>query len=68
MNPLTQRVKVGAYYTDGANLAEVRRVYPLGHIQLIDCSTEEIVGFGIDAFRRRWWLAAAPREYGTLPG
>jgi hypothetical protein len=53
-----QRVKVGSYYTDGRRLAEVVRVYPLGHIQLRDAQTDEHIGCGIAAFRRDWWLAA----------
>lgn len=56
VHPLTERVEVGAYYTDGQRLAEVTRVYPLGHIQLRDARTGDVVGVGIDAFRRCWWL------------
>lgn len=51
----TQRVAVGAYYTDGARLAEVTRVYPLGHVQLRDAATGDHIGAGIGAFRRDWW-------------
>jgi hypothetical protein len=52
---LTQRVTVGAYYTNGQALAEVTRVSPLGHVQLRDCVTNEPFGHGIVAFRRQWW-------------
>jgi hypothetical protein len=51
----TQRVEVGAYYTDGERLAEVTRVYPLGHVQMRDAATGEHIGTGIGAFRRAWW-------------
>jgi hypothetical protein len=51
----TQRVVVGAYYTDGERLAEVTRTYPLGHVQLHDARTGERFGCGIRAFRRDWW-------------
>lgn len=57
---LTQRVEVGAYYTDGQRLAEVTRVYPLGHVQMRDSRTGEPLGAGIDAFRRYWWLVRGP--------
>jgi hypothetical protein len=46
---------VGAYYTDGARLAEVTRVYPLGHVQMRDAATGDHIGAGIGAFRRDWW-------------
>ena len=52
---LTRRVREGAYYTDGVSLAEVVRVYVLGHVQLRDARTEEIFGYGITDFRREWW-------------
>jgi hypothetical protein len=58
----TQRVRVGSYYTDGHRLAEVVRVYPLGHIQLRDSRTGEHIGCGIARFREDWWLAAARNE------
>jgi hypothetical protein len=48
-------VEIGAYYTNGQQLAEVVKVYGLGHIMLRDSSTEEWLGFGISAFRRDWW-------------
>lgn len=57
---LTRRVKVGAYYSDGARLAEVVKVYELGHIILRDVSPQwddnPYLGCSIDAFRREWWL------------
>jgi hypothetical protein len=58
----TQRVRVGSYYTDGHRLAEVVRVYPLGHIQLRDSRTGEHIGCGIARFREDWWLAATPAD------
>ena len=51
----TQRVEVGAYYTNGARLAEVTRVYSLGHVQMRDAMTGDHIGAGIGAFRRDWW-------------
>ena len=51
----TQRVEVGAYYTDDARLAEVTRVYALGHVQMRDAATGEHIGACIGAFRREWW-------------
>lgn len=53
--PFTQRVEVGAYYTDGERLAEVTRVYSLGHVQMCDALTGEHIGCGIAVFRRDWW-------------
>jgi hypothetical protein len=57
-----RRVKPGAYYTDGKCLAEVYRVYELGHIQLLDVQTNEILGYGIEEFRRNWWLVKGKAE------
>lgn len=54
---LTQRIHPGAYYTDGMRLAEITRVYELGYIQMQDSASGDHIGFGIDAFRRRWWIA-----------
>ena len=53
--PFARRVAVGAYYTDGARLAEVTRVYALGHVQMRDSVTGQHIGCGIAAFRRGWW-------------
>ncbi len=58
----TQRVKPGSYYTDGKHLVQVFRVYELGHVQVRDCETEEIWGYGIESFRRYWWLVREERE------
>lgn len=60
MTAYTQRVQEGAIYTDGQRIAEVTKVYDIGFIEMRDCSTESMIGFGISAFRREWWLAAAP--------
>lgn len=55
--PLTQRVRLGAYYTNGEYLAEVVEVHPLGSVSLACCERDlPPVTVGIDAFRRRWWL------------
>lgn len=59
---LTRRVKVGAIYTDGKALAEIYGVASLGHIQ-VRFDDGEIYGYGIDAFRARFWLVKeAPSE------
>ena len=65
MTAYTQRVKVGAIYTDGEQLWEIIDVNPLGHVSLRSdvrhpgpgrtTHTQES-GLGIDAFRRRFWL------------
>jgi hypothetical protein len=60
MTAYTQRVKVGAFYTDGQRLAEVIEVNALGYVCLRDAATGERIGCGIDAFRRRWWIARSP--------
>jgi hypothetical protein len=56
----TQRVEVGSYYTDGIRLAEVIEVCALGAVDLRDTLSEETWTCGIDAFRRKWWLAREP--------
>lgn len=56
MTALTQRVHEGAIYTDGLRIAEVTKVYDIGYVVMRDSSTEHNLGFGIDAFRREWWL------------
>lgn len=57
---LTDRVVVGAYYTNGVQLAEIVRIYPLGHIQIRDVVTEQIYGGSILQLRRYWWLVRGP--------
>jgi hypothetical protein len=59
--PYTQRVEVGAFYTDGEILIEITEVNPLGYVHWRDTDREVPVrgGAGIDAFRRRFWLAKA---------
>jgi hypothetical protein len=51
----TLRVEVGAFYTNGTTLAQVTRVYPLGHVQMRDCVSGSPLGVGISEFRRTWW-------------
>jgi hypothetical protein len=60
----TRRIKPGSYYTDGKHLVQVYRVYDLGHIQVRDCETDEIWGYGIESFRRYWWLVREERVAG----
>jgi hypothetical protein len=55
----TRRVEVGSYYTDGRRLGEVTQVSPLGHVQMRDAATGELIGHGIEGFRRHWWLVRA---------
>lgn len=57
--PLTQRVEVGSYYTDGEYLVEVVAVNELGTVDLRDAHIGHEVAIGIDAFRRRYWLVKA---------
>jgi hypothetical protein len=59
---LTQRVRVGGYYSYGEQLAVVVKVYELGHVMLRDLRTGEWIGCGIDSFRREWWLVKGPAE------
>jgi hypothetical protein len=68
---LTKRVQVGAYYGNGERLVEVVRVYALGYVVLRDVRVSEAwvgdpcigySGFGIDAFRREWWLVKGPAD------
>ena len=68
---LTRRVQVGAYYGNGRRLAEVVKVYALGYVLLRDVRVAEswdgdpgvaYSGFGIDAFRREWWLVKGPAD------
>ena len=56
MSALTDRVHVGAFYTDGRRLAEVTRVYDLGHVAMLDALTGDYIGVGIIGFRAEWWL------------
>jgi hypothetical protein len=56
---LTQRVEVGAYYTDGADLWEVVEVNALGTVTLRGDRSKTARMLGIDAFRRRFWLVRA---------
>ena len=51
----TQRVQIGAFYTDGTHLGEVVKVNALGWIQLQCCRTGDPIGVGITRFRRDWW-------------
>lgn len=60
--PLTQRVEVGAFYTNGERLGEVDQVNPLGYVTLRDVATGAEIGKGIDAFRRSWWLVRSREE------
>lgn len=55
----TQRVKVGAYYTDGNELWEVVKVHALGSVTLRNTTTGQPWSLGIGAFRRTMWLAKA---------
>jgi hypothetical protein len=55
--PYTQRVEVGAYYTDGADLWRVVTVSELGCVDLINESTGRQRLLGIDSFRRLMWRA-----------
>ena len=55
--PFTQRVEVGMYYTDGADLYEVAEVAPLGGVYLRNSVTGQMRFMGIDAFRRALWRA-----------
>jgi hypothetical protein len=57
-----QRVRVGAYYTDGRDLWEVVEVNALGTVTLRDASRGTARTLGIDAFRRQFWLAREQRE------
>jgi hypothetical protein len=65
--PLTQRVREGAYYTNGTHLAEVVRTIPLGGVLLRNSEKGNEFIVGIDAFRRSWWLVRdsvnAPRPH-----
>lgn len=51
----TQRVEIGAWYTDGDRVAEVVDVSPFGHVKLCDVRTEEPFGLTITPFRQAWW-------------
>jgi hypothetical protein len=55
---LTQRVKVGSYYTNGTELFRVEEVHALGSLTLQNVATDGFREIGIDAFRRQMWLAA----------
>lgn len=55
-----QRVRVNAYYTDGAGLWRVTDTHPLGSVDLENAGDGRLRTVGISAFRRQFWLAAAP--------
>jgi hypothetical protein len=56
MTAFTQRVEIGAYYTDGEELWEVTEVHPLGAVTLRNAHFLGFRSMGIDAFRRAMWL------------
>lgn len=61
--PYTQRVKIGAIYTDGADYFAITDVHCLGTVSLENEALDEGRTLGIDAFRRRYWLVKeAPRD------
>lgn len=76
MTAYTQRVKVGAVYTDGDDIWTVHDVNPLGWVSITSEERQkspgvtghtQVAGIGIDAFRRRYWLVkAAPSELELL--
>lgn len=51
----TQRVEIGAYYTDGVFVYEVVEIDPLGMVKLRDIAFDKDRDVGIDAFRRSYW-------------
>jgi hypothetical protein len=53
--PLTQRVEVDTYYTDGTDLWRVVEVCALGSVDLVNESNGASRTMGIDAFRRKLW-------------
>lgn len=57
--PYGDRVKVGAYYTDGTNLWEVVDTCALGSIDLRQSVTGAPRTMGDDAFRRVMWLVSS---------
>jgi hypothetical protein len=57
---LTRRVQVGAYYRNAETVAEIVKVYELGHVMLRDVGSGEWIGCGIDGFRAEWWLVKGP--------
>lgn len=63
--PFTQRVEVGAYYTDGESVWEVMDVCDLGSVDLRNIANERERAMGIDVFRREMWLVAGAA---ALPG
>lgn len=74
MSAYTQRVKVGAIYTDGDQIWEVIDVNPLGHVSLRSddrhpepgrVAHTQLAGLGIDAFRRQFWLVRAALNEGS---
>lgn len=76
MTAYTQRVKVGAVYTDGEDIWTVHDVNPLGWVSITSeerrkrpglTGHTQLAGIGIDAFRRRYWLVkAAPSESAVM--
>jgi hypothetical protein len=68
MTAYTQRVNVGAYYTDGRTLWEVVNVSPLGSVDLRSSRSKMERTIGIDAFRRAMWLARAAAAPGDKHG
>lgn len=59
MTAYTQRIEVGAYYTDGHDLWEVVEVHALGSVTLRGDRSKTARILGIDAFRRKMWLVRA---------
>lgn len=57
--PYTQRVQIGALYTEGQDLWEVVEVHALGSVTLLNDDMRECT-IGIDAFRSRFWLVRVP--------
>lgn len=60
MTAYTQRVEVGAFYSDGERLVEVAEVHDLGYITVHDAMNDDTFGRGISAFRREFWLVRTP--------
>ena len=63
--PYMQRVRAGAYYTDGRDLWRVTDTHPLGSVDLENATSGALRTMGISAFRRVMWLAAAPNKEDT---
>jgi hypothetical protein len=65
MTAYTQRVEIGAYYTDGRDLWEVVEVNALGTVTLRGDRSKTARMLGIDSFRRQFWLAREGRKSST---